>query len=157
MSNHYIIFFLTDGSDKSTTISECEVAPIFCTNHTENTRRQEKRASSSSVSLTCLSAWSVRLMTFPLCSWRSADEADTRAEGWVNGLHLPLSEPLLLPSGLWSHATQSSKGLQVRHITASKGDLLHSTLAVLLSISRRGIRVESFQLRKRRNFFCLEK
>lgn len=37
--------FLTGGSDKSTTTSECEVAPIFCTNHTESTRQQEKQAS----------------------------------------------------------------------------------------------------------------
>lgn len=44
-------------------------------------------------------------------SWRGVDEADTRAEGRVDGLHLPLPEPLFLPSGLWSHTAQSSKSI----------------------------------------------
>lgn len=44
------------GLDKSTTISECEVAPIFCTNHTENTRPQVKQVSLSAVKLSPTSA-----------------------------------------------------------------------------------------------------
>lgn len=46
-------------------------------------------------------------------SWGSVDEADARPEGRVHGLHLPLPEPLLLPSGLRGDATQSSKSIQV--------------------------------------------
>lgn len=56
-------------------------------------------------------AWVIKLVL--LFSWRSSDETDTRPEGRVHGLHLPLSEPLLLPRGVRSHAAQSSKGVQV--------------------------------------------
>lgn len=56
-------------------------------------------------------AWVIKLVL--LFSWRSSDETDTRPEGRVHGLHLPLSEPLLLPRGIRSHAAQSSKGVQV--------------------------------------------
>lgn len=44
------------GSDRLTTISECEVAPTFCTNRTGNTRQLEKQVSASAVALNCLSA-----------------------------------------------------------------------------------------------------
>lgn len=51
-------------------------------------------------------------------SWRSIDETDPRTKGWVHGLHLPLPEPLLLPGGFWSYATQSNQSLQVGHAVA---------------------------------------
>lgn len=79
-----VLFFLTGGSDKSMTISECEVAPTFCTNHMENTRQQEKQVSPSAVKLNCVSAHE-DLNTSDnhsnLFSRRSVDETDTRAEG----------------------------------------------------------------------------
>lgn len=64
LNNHFICgnacssvhFFLPGGSDRSTTISECEAAPTFCTNHMENTRQLEKQVSPSAVALNCVSA-----------------------------------------------------------------------------------------------------
>lgn len=44
-SSKVCISILSGGSDKSTTISEFAVAPIFCTNLMENTRRLEKQVS----------------------------------------------------------------------------------------------------------------
>lgn len=108
---------LTGGLGKSTTISECEVAPTFCTNLTVNTRLQEKRVSLLSALIMCMTCqWTYSFSL--LFSWRCSGEADTRPEGWDHGLHLPLSEPLLLPSRLWSYAIESIKSLQVGHVTS---------------------------------------
>lgn len=60
------IFFLTGGSDRSTTISGCEVAPTFCTNRMENTRQPERQVSPSAVALILLIHTEIEQKRWPL-------------------------------------------------------------------------------------------
>lgn len=56
----------------------------------------------------------IELVVSLFCSFRSTVKANPRTAGWINGLHLSLSESLFLPNWIWGNPSEAYKGIQVR-------------------------------------------